>query len=249
MRLLAMLLLLLGVSACSLPSNESTSTPAERATSEQAIASIRAGDLAAIDRSATEAVRNELTQETLDRIRESLPEGTPVLQAVTAGAPGFKSLNYAVGRDDRWAVVQITLEANGGQARIAGFNVKPSDRSPVAMNDFTLAGKSLAHWLWLVAMAAAVSVSVYACVQIVRTPGLRYKWLWAAGSLVSFVSFSLDWTSGAMRVVPLSVQLLGVGAWRMGPLSPWLLSFAIPVVALAFLFLRDSLVARGTEPS
>jgi hypothetical protein len=107
-----------------------------------------------------------------------------------------------------------------------------------------LEGKGAINYLWIAAMAIAVGSSLAAFVLILRTRALRLKWLWAIGSLLGFVNFRLDWTTGQWDIWPLSFTLFGASALRSGMLAPWVMSFAIPIVAIVFLALR----ARGRLP-
>ena len=65
--------------------------------------------------------------------------------------------------------------------------------------------------------------------------------LWYLVIVVGLVQFQLNWTTGALGVVPLSLLLLGIGFARAGPYAPVLLSVALPVGAIAFLLKRREL--------
>ena len=241
MRWLATALLFL-LAGCSLQGSTSTlSKPEERALAERALAATRAGDFARMQSMAEGPLRADLTPMVFATIRGAIPDGeTNLLRVVVEpGPPKVKTLIYEIGRADHWALVEVSVLPGADKSRLIGMSATPSNHSQAAANAFKLSGKPVAHYVWLVAMAAALLISVTAFVQILRTPGLKLKWLWALGSLVSVFSFSLDWTTGKMHLTPWGVVPLGVNALHDGPLGPWMLTFAIPVVALAFLF-RES---------
>ena len=150
----------------------------------------------------------------------------------------FKTFNYELGTGQRWAILQIILHPKGERLWLAGVYVQPADRSPSIAHAFSFRGKRAIHYLWLAMMLAAVATSITSLVLVLRTRGLRRKWLWAVGSALGFVSFQLNWTTGEWGIWPISIQLFGASALQNGPLLPWVMSFAIPVVAIIFLVRR-----------
>ncbi|MFZ5747306.1 MAG: hypothetical protein ACOY45_06570 [Pseudomonadota bacterium] len=244
MRFWLVLLAALGLAGCSVQAiNERLTTPDERALAVRVIRATRAGDRDAVMRDAAPQLAGQLSPELFARLAASIPDGEPVLETANvqsatgpAGVQTLKFLNYELGAGNRWAVVQVILDTSGGAARLNGIYALPGDHSLVQANRLTLAGKTPLHYAWLGAMFSAVLVSLAALVLILRARGLRYKWAWALGCLVSFVTFSLDWTTGTASVQPISVLLLGAAVFQAGPLNPWLFSFAIPVLPIAFLF-------------
>lgn len=121
---------------------------------------------------------------------------------------------------------------------LAGVYVQSFDRSPSAAHALSLKDKRAIHYVWILAMLTAVATSVAAFVLTLRTRGLRLKWLWAIGSLVGLTGFQLNWTTGEWGMWLFSFHLFGAGAVQNGPLLPWIMTFAIPVVAIVFLILR-----------
>jgi hypothetical protein len=136
----------------------------------------------------------------------------------------------------KWVVASASLSGEPGEFRIVAFNVEPLPAPLSELNAFTLKGKSAAHYIFLLLPAADCVISIYAFVRCLRTKRLRRKWLWALFTLVGVVAFSINWTSGAVYVEPLRFSILGAGYMRNGWLGPWVISFYIPVGALAFLW-------------
>jgi hypothetical protein len=246
MRWLAIMLSLF-LAGCSLQeSTMAMSTPEERALAERALTATRAGDYARMEAMAEGPLHADLTPTVFATIRGAIPDGeTSLLRVVIEpGPPRVKTLIYEIGRADHWALVQVSVLPGTDHSRLIGITAAPSNRSQAAANAFSFKGKPAAHYVWLLAMAGALLISITAFVQIVRTPGLQLKWLWAIGSLISVFSFTLDWTTGKMHLTPWGVVPLGIHAAHDGPLGPWMLTFAIPVVALAFLLRASRAASR-----
>jgi hypothetical protein len=238
------LLLLLG--ACSQQAwIERLSTQQERDLAMQMAVAVRDGDTSALWNKSINGLQSSLNRETIARMHSLAPAGTPKLESVivTSELGGdtpitAKTFIYEIGAGQRWALIRITLFEGIGAPALAGAYVQPFEGSPVAANRLTLKGKGAINYLWVAAMALALATSLAAFVLILGTPGLKLKWLWAIGSLFSFVTFGLNWTTGAWGIQPISFLLLGAGGFHSGSLTPWVINFAIPVVAIVFLVLR-----------
>lgn len=241
---LAVILLL---AACSPQAwNDRMTTPQERAMAERVIAMVRGGDVNGLRAVSDSELSPQLTPQSMRPIVRMIPTaGQPSLQVVAVNTLAMgavprtvKVLYYEVGADKQWAIVQVTLVIRGAQTRLDGFHVQPSALRPTNFNDFTFAGKPAINYAWLAMMALAIVVTILGAVTAFRSPRFRkLRWLWIVGSLFSFVTFSLNWTTGAFGTMPISLLLLGAGAMRGNPLSPWIVSFAIPVVAIVILVL------------
>jgi hypothetical protein len=248
------LLLLLG--ACSVQRfNAWLSTPEERAFAEQMVQVIQAGDMRRLVAVSDPDTMRDFTERLLKQVRGLTPAGPAKLMTVssntvTAGGQTrtFKTFNYELGAGQHWAILQIILHPAGEKIWLAGVYVQPVARSPSAAHAFSLKGKGAIHYLWLSAMLLTVLTSIAALVLILRTHGLKLKWLWAIGSLFGFVGFQLNWTTGDWGAWPISFYLFGAAAVQNGPLLPWVMTFAIPVVAIVFLVARTIGITavRGT---
>lgn len=223
---------------------ERLTSPEERAFAERMIETIRGGDVRALYDASLPELQQDLTPGLVKALQKGAPKGEAMLQGVNVttnltagGTVTYKSMDYQVGAGEHWGMVRVVLSTGGTGIYLAGIHTNAISGSP-AVNYFTVAGKGPLHFVWLAAMLAAVATSLTAFVLILRTRGLKRKWLWAIGSLVSFVSFSMNWTSGAVAVFPLTFVLLGASGLRGGLLAPWIMTFAIPIVAIAFLIRR-----------
>lgn len=173
------------------------------------------------------------------------PQEKPVLLDVKSmwlSADGittqWKQFTYETGNERRWAAIQVVLREGNGKTTVDSVFIQSFDRAPSSLGAFTLRDKSVLHYAWLAAMAAAVTTSIVAFILVLRTSALRFKWFWAFGVLFSFVSFAINWTNGSWGVRPISLLLLGASGTRAGFMDPWILQFAIPIPAIVFLMLR-----------
>lgn len=142
-------------------------------------------------------------------------------------------------------VMSAQLVGEPGNFRVARFYIEPLPAPLDEIHAFTLKGKGLVHYIFLVLVPLAFLVSVYAFIRCLLTPRLKRKWLWAIFIVIGFGAFKLNWTTGAVTHQLLFIQLLSAGAIRVMP-GPWLLSFAIPVGAIWFL-LKRRLMLRDVQ--
>lgn len=252
--LLAALLFLL--SGCSQQQwNEKLSTPQDRALAAKTIADLRSGN--------TAGLRQEMADELFahtpaewDKVKAMVPsQGNPELvtvQSNTMSVDGTttstKILNYEFGAASKWVIFQIQLRQNGPRTQVVGWYVQPFAVQPSAAGEFSFADKGALHYLWIVAMLVSVLTILTALILIVRSRGIRRRWLWILGSLVGLGQFSLNWSTGAWGIQPIYFSLFGAAAMKASPFDAWVLSFSLPVVAIVFLLRRKSLIANGTEP-
>ena len=97
---------------------------------------------------------------------------------------------------------------------------------------FTLRGRSIVHYLWLLLMCVAVITSLATAVFVGTRRDMPKRWLWMLASLFGGGAFTLNWMTGAISFQLLNVLLLSGAVVRAGPASPWGVTFAIPVGAL-----------------
>jgi hypothetical protein len=90
-----------------------------------------------------------------------------------------------------------------------------------------------------------------ALVLLVRTPGVRRKWLWAIGCVWGLGLFSIDWSSNLANVSPFYIELFGTIIAKSSVLAGWRVGFGIPLVTIIFILRRRSLGSKPTrtEPS
>lgn len=185
-----------------------------------------------------------ISPEALSAIRAEIPEGAPTARKVMATSIASTSRGTTVEAIDEYAypdrilLVRTVLQQapDDMQWRIAGFHVQAASTAEIASHKFGAAGKSVGHYLFLAMTALSPLVMVAALVKVVRTSGLRRKWLWGILAFLGLLSLQMNWTTGEVMVNYLTVQLLGAGVMKAAsPLAPWLLTFSLPVGAVLIL--------------
>jgi hypothetical protein len=73
----------------------------------------------------------------------------------------------------------------------------------------------------------AVACSLYAAVQVVRSP-LKRRWLWVIVALLGFGKLSVAWHTGAVTSQWMALQLFGAGLIREGFNGPWWVIVSLP---------------------
>ncbi len=208
---------------------------------------VRAGDYATADQMLVPSLRGPNSESGLREINHVLAHGEPVsveiigcnvfTNASTQGTTRTTNLSYQIRFSDSWAAGNIAVGHQGNATAIVDSHFQSIPDSLEALNRFTLAGKSVVHYVVFVLCIAIPLFIVVALVVCIRSR-LRRKWLWIVFILVAFVQFRFDWSSGGFDVQPVSFSLFGASFFQPSPYAPWVLGFAIPVGAILFLLLR-----------
>jgi hypothetical protein len=139
-------------------------------------------------------------------------------------------------RDSRLVFVAATTDA--GQTWLTGIRWQQAPADLRQMNSFRLGGKS---WLQYGILALAVLIPLFSVATAVAASlsRARFKWVWAATSLISLGKLAIAWTDSsaghvATRFSPVYVQLLGAGILKYPLYAPWVISIGLPVFALAY---------------
>lgn len=145
------------------------------------------------------------------------------------------SLQYEF--EDTWLVGSVIWrETAAGHKVVEAMDIQPLTLPLAELNRFTLAGKSVVHYLIL---TLAVTLPLFSCFVLflcLRAPmPWKRKTLWSAGILFGFGQISLNWTNGAVSLNPFLFSLLSAGWIRPGPVGPYIISVSVPLFALLFL--------------
>jgi hypothetical protein len=247
-RLLALAICCLAVAGCSRQAIlEKMSTPEDRALGEKLVRAIQSGDNAYVDQQLQPSLRPAIAG-VLPAMRQELPSG-PGAQVRLAGAQVTAmadtahgstrraTLDYEVDKGDRHDVVDIVIYRSAGRVEVAGLHVtrvaQPVDQVP----PFELSGAPAWAYVFLALLVAAPLTCIWAFVAVLRTRGLKLKWLWAIGCLIGIPTFVLNWGTGVMGVQPFYFQLLGAG-FSASSGGPWIFGVSLPLVAIIFLVRR-----------
>jgi hypothetical protein len=142
------------------------------------------------------------------------------------------NLTYEFHSSSGWVLANVAMVDTAGTWLVEGFSARPLERSLEEDAAFTLAGKSPRHYLWLVLTVLSAALTFGTAIFLATRRAMPNRWRWVLLSLVGVGSFTLNWTTGAIGVQVMNVQLLGAGFIRLGSAMPWMITFAIPVGAL-----------------
>lgn len=136
--------------------------------------------------------------------------------------------------DDKWIVLQMSFKPDSEVPRLEGFHINEIWKNEVAANDFTLSGKSTAHYLALFLAVAIPAFILYTFVVCLRSPlTWRWKLLWSIFILIGLTQIVFNWTTGQVSVNILSVQFFGAGFFKP-TFQPILLLLSVPLGAIWF---------------
>jgi hypothetical protein len=218
-------------------------TPADQVVANEAIGALRSGDIERLTALAVPEARAQVPRSAAG-MRAKLPSGREVRVTL---AHAFWAKNLRTGEDRvtlvyqvrgarGQALVRLGLTHRNGQALIAQFQTARLPQPLEEQNAFRLAGKGLAHFATLLLALSAVALVLAALVTALRSPGLRWRWAWALGSLVGIGHFSINWATGVTSISPFFFQLFGAQATRTGPVGPWIVAWSVPLVAIVLLW-------------
>jgi hypothetical protein len=186
----------------------------------------------------------------LARLKTVIPSTPPLsatpVAANLATAPGGRIEALVVEYDfpERTIRFATTLaEPKGTHGwKLASFSLLEASHKELAPNTLALDGRSPAQLAFFALAITSPLLMLAAFVKVLRTPGLTYKWLWAAFAFVGLFSFQMNWATGAMLIQWMSLEI--VGFWMAHGVSrfdPWMISATVPIGALLIL---SGLVAR-----
>jgi hypothetical protein len=197
--------------------------------------------------------RDEMTA-VLTRLKTVIPPTQPVsatpVGASLATTPGGRVEVLVMEYDFPQRTVRLATtlaEPKGTQGwKLANFNLMEASHQELAPNTLSLDHRSPAQLAFFALAITSPLLMLAAFVKVLRTPGLANKWLWAAFAFVGLFSFQMNWTTGALLIQWMSLEI--VGFWMAhGPsrFDPWLMSATVPIGALLIL---GGLVARKPRP-
>lgn len=132
--------------------------------------------------------------------------------------------------------VRLHRPANRPAWQVQGFHVQAATTAQLAPLKFTLSGKSALQYFFLAFVVASPLLMVAALIKVIRSQGLRRKWLWGILAFGGLAIFQMNWATGQVTYQLISLQLIGAGAVRgLSSFSPWILSATIPVGAVLIL--------------
>ena len=145
------------------------------------------------------------------------------------------NLTYEMHSARGWMVANVATVDSAGGWFVEGVSARPIDRPLEEQNSFTLLGKSPMHYLWLLLTFLAPLFSFGTAIWIASRRAMPRRWRWVFASLLGLGMFSLNWTTGETAYRLVHIQFGSAGVMRAGFAAPWILTFALPVGAIAAL--------------
>lgn len=164
-------------------------------------------------------------------------DSTHAIGAQTNVVNGVRHVNmtYELHSARGWTVANVATVDSAGGWFVEGLSVTPIDRPLEETTHFTLRDKTAVHYLWLVLTILALVISLATAVWIGSRRAMPRRWRWVLASLIGLGGFSLNWTTGETAIRLISLHLGSAGVVRAGEAAPWILTFALPVGAIAAL--------------
>ena len=141
------------------------------------------------------------------------------------------NLTYELHSPHGWFETSVATFDSAGEWRVYGIHATTLSQSLESMQWFTLRGKSLIQYAWLLATILCAVCSLAIAIFIGTRKGMPRRWRWVAMSLLGYGTFAMNWSTGDWSYNLLSVQLLGAGYTRAGPYAPYFFAFSIPLGA------------------
>jgi len=155
-----------------------------------------------------------------------------VLGANTWSTPRARRVNidYEMHSPNGWFEASVATFDSAGDWRVYGLHARTLPQSLESMTWFTLRGKSLLQYGWLLATLLCAMITLATAILIAAQKGLPRRWGWVAVALVGYGTFALNWSTGEWSYNLFSVQLLGAG-YTHGPYTPYFFAFSFPLGA------------------
>ncbi len=246
-RILAVLVFLMSLTGCGAKYFMDRMAPDTTAEAKGNFDDLRHGHFDRVGAVLDPSIDRTHLQENLEKIAALVPAQEPV-SVHTVGI--HTQCNSGTGCNTRvileyqfpskWLIVDTVVHRQDGKTTITSIYVRPLSQSLEQANRFTLRGKHPQQYAVLIAAACSFAIMVFALVLCIRTPMESYKWLWIVLILLGAPRIAVNWTTGA-----LSYQILAglaLPAWISSQIyGPWTVSVSLPLGAIAFLVMRDTL--------
>ncbi len=134
-------------------------------------------------------------------------------------------------------LAQVSLQRpEGAKAWIVdGARIRAATTQELDALKFSPLGKSPTHYVFLAAMGASLTLMLVALIKVIRTKGLKRKWLWVIASLFCVIGFEINWFSGAVSWKA-NFGLINAGVLSgSSRFDPWILFFCLPLGAILIL--------------
>jgi hypothetical protein len=183
-------------------------------------------------------------------------DSTRVVGAQTNTVDGVRHVNltYELHSARGWSLANVATVDSANTWFVEGVTARTLDRPLEELTAFDFRGKNARHYLWLLLTILAAATSISTACWIATRRQMPKRWRWVLASLLGVGAFSINWATGAMAFSPINIQLAAAAFTRAGPVAPWILTFGLPVGAVAALlryrrWTRTALAAAGPAPA
>lgn len=230
--------------------------PNADAVAKKVFDAIRHSDDAGLQSVVAPELKTAEAQGQIAQIRAYIPNGEPRNRKTVSWnilrSPSGTVVSMADEYDygDRVALVETHLrQAPGAQSWLVdGFHVQTATAKALSANRLTLAGKSPAQILFFALVIASPILMLAGLIKVIRTKGLKRKWLWGLLAFVGLTSLQMNWATGQFGANYLAIQFIGAGVTRgFSQFSPWILTMTPPIGALLILTGLWANPARSAE--
>lgn len=184
------------------------------------------------------------TDAEIAKVEAYIPSGEPSLgkavgwnYASMVGQGKTAALNHEYDYPGKVVLAQVSLKRPEGAKTwtVTGFHVQAATTQELKALEFSLIGKSPVHYAFLAAMVASLGLMLAAVVKVIRTQGLKRKWLWVIASAFCVLGLQINWFDGALTW-KLNFGLINAGVLNgSSRFDPWILFFSLPLGAILIL--------------
>ena len=140
-------------------------------------------------------------------------------------------LGYELHSSNGWFEADVATVDSAGDWRVYGLHANVLAQSLESTQWFSLRGKSMLQYAWLLATFLNPIVCLITAIFIGTRKGMPRRWLWIAMALIGYGMFEMNWSTGEWSIRTLFVQFLGAGYVRAGPYAPYFFKFSLPLGA------------------
>ncbi|MDQ7823022.1 MAG: hypothetical protein RDV48_09535 [Candidatus Eremiobacteraeota bacterium] len=168
------------------------------------------------------------------------------MHSTKGGDTKLLTMLYSLFYSGKYALVQLHLLKNGTSYQVMSWTFTPTATSLIAMNKFSLEGKSMVHFVFLLIMAAEVIFILYVIKSCIGS-SMKRKYFWSIFSLAGIPTVSFNWFTGKVFISYLTVQFLFGVAWNV-TIFGLMLTASLPLGAfIALLALRSHRLKMQAE--
>lgn len=210
---------------------------------------IRDGDFEYVKSYLDAEIRDEVTDEWLRQFAEFFPSGELIsAEVIGSHVNTFNSrwegnITFDYQFSGGWAVANVAIRRVDGETTVFGLSVHPTEASQRELTAFSAAAITPLHVAMLIGTIASPIFMLFTCYFVFKTPIARRKWLWYVLSFLGIGAVNFNWTTGAVGLQLLSIQLIGFGITSAGAAAPWIFSFTVPIGAAVFWMRRKTLAS------